>query len=509
MGFTDLKNPKSVQGADSVYIDGPSTGFGEIRIATITPQGQGDFVYGVSDRIFTTSSFAGGTVSAVSGVCELSSGTDAQGSATVQLRRGLKYRAGQASLMRITALYDTPDAGNAQFVGAGNAECGYFLGYFGTSFGILHSQTGQREVRTYTVTTGAATADLTVTLDGDAITVPVTGGSDTSQTAYQLSLADYSQVGRGGWLADVVGSTVYFISARSSSEFTGSYSIAGSTIVGTFDRFKAGENQTNTFIPSSSFNIDKLDGTGPSQMTIDPSKGNVFEIAFQYLGFGNAFFCIEDPETGKFAGFHNVKNANSRTAPVLKNPNVSVLATSANIGGTNSVTMKTVSMGGFIEGGVVALDPKFSKTFNFASINSATYKPLALLKSNRIYNGESSFGEIDILRLSGANNANNASFIIGLFLGPEITGDVNYQYVDSTNSIVSYAELSLSTNTIGNLASLDPFYEFVVGPESSRMDDLTDLKIAIGVGRTILIAVKSVGNVNVASSATINWFEQQ
>ena len=124
------------------------------------------------------------------------------------------------------------------------------------------------------------------------------GGSDKSQTAYQLALADYSQVGNGGWLADAVSGSVFFISARSNSTSTGAYSVAGSSIVGTFNRDQEGEAQTNTFITSGSFNVDRLDGSGPSGMTLDPQKGNVYQIAYQYLGYGNAFFGVEDPETG-------------------------------------------------------------------------------------------------------------------------------------------------------------------------------------------------------------------
>jgi len=340
MGYTKIIGPQTIDGSDKVYIDGPNSTFGDVRVTTITPQAQGDFVYGIQGDIFTTSSFAGGTTTTSNGLCELASGTNPAGSATVQLRRGLKYRAGQGSLMRVTALYDTPNAGNAQFVGCGNAECGYFVGYFGTSFGILHSQTGQREIRELTVTTGAGTGDVTVTLDGNAIVVPVTGGSSPEQTAYQLAKADYSQVGNGGWLADAVSGSVYYVAARSNSTSTGSYSVAGSSIVGSFTRTKAGLAQTNTFITQSSFNVDKLDGNGPTGMTLDQSKGNVFEIGFQYLGFGNAKFDIEDEETGKFRTFHIIKNTNSRTTPVLKNPNVLALATSANIGGTTSTKMK-------------------------------------------------------------------------------------------------------------------------------------------------------------------------
>jgi hypothetical protein len=296
MGFNDLNKPKKYFGSDSVRIDGPTSTFGEVSTISITPQGQGDFVYGINNQTFTTSSFVNGTVTVVSGVCELESGTSPSGSATVQLRRGLKYRPGQGSMARLTALFSEPDAGNAQFIGAGTAENGYFIGYFGTSFGILHSESGQREIRKLTIITGSGTEDVTVTLNGNSIVVPVTGGNDTSRTAYQLGLADYSQLGSGGWLAEAQGDSVYFISARSSNLLTGSYSVAGSSIVGAFTREKAGENQVNTFIPSGSFNLDKLDGKGQSGMTLDPQMGNVYELQFQYLGFGNAQFEVEDPQ---------------------------------------------------------------------------------------------------------------------------------------------------------------------------------------------------------------------
>jgi hypothetical protein len=509
MGFTKIIGPDTIDGANKVYVDGPSSTFGDLLTVTLIPQAQGDFVYGIQGRTFITSSFAGSTITAVSGVVELGSGTNPAGSATVQLRRGLKYRPGQGSAMRATALFDTPNAGNAQFIGAGTSESGYFVGYFGTAFGILHSQTGQREIRAYTVTTGAGTANLTVTLDGNAVSVPVTGNSDTSQTAYQLALYDYSQVGNGGWLADVVGSTVYFVAARSNSTSTGSYSIAGSTIVGSFARTKAGEAQTNTFIPSASFNNDTLDGNGPTGMILDTTKGNIFQIDYQYLGFGNANFSIEDPNTGKLATFHTIKNANNRITPVLKNPNVKVLATSANIGGTTNTVLKSSSMAGFIEGEIRDLDPKFSKSFSFSGINTSTYKPLAAIKVNRVFNNESCFGEIDILRLAGANTVNNQTVTIGLFLGARIGGDVNFQYVDQTNSISSFATLNPGAggNTITNLASLSPIYELVVSSDSTIFTSLSDLNIAIGINDRFVIAIKT--SASVSGQVALIWFEQQ
>lgn len=509
MGFTKITGADTDKGAEKVVVDGPLSTFGDIRVVSVKPIAQGDFVYGLNSRVFTTSSFAGGTITHVSGTAELDSGTDPAGSATVQLRRHLKYRPGQGSSMMATAVFGTPNAGSAQFVGAGTAECGYFIGYFGTSFGILHSETGAREVRRYTVTTGAATEAVTVTLDGSSIVVPVTGNNDTSRTAYQLSIADYSQLGRGGWLADAIGSDVYFISARSNSIYTGSYSVAGGVINGTFSRLVGGEAQTNTFISQSSFNVDKLDGNGHTGMVLDPTKGNVFEIQFQYLGFGNADFSIEDPESGKITEFHRIKNTNNRTTPVLKNPSVSVLATSANIGGTTSTKLKTASMAAFVEGNVVDLDPKYSKSFSYSGINTSTYKPLGVVKVNRIFNNQSCFGELDVLRIAASNLVNNQSVTVGLFIDARIGGDVDFQYIEQGQSMVSYANLNPGAggNTITNLANLNPIYELVVSSDSSIIENVQDLRIAIGVGRPLVIAIKT--SASVSGDVSLSWFEQQ
>jgi hypothetical protein len=509
MGFVNLKNnPKKIGGADKVYVDGPASTFGEVAVIQYEPIAQGDFVHIINPQTFTTSSFAGGTVTAVSGNAELSSGTDSAGSATVQLRRRLEYRPGQGSALRTTALFDTPGAGNAQFVGAGSAECGYFIGYFGSNFGILHSETGQREVRKLTINTGETSANVTVTLDGDSIVVPISGGNDATQTAYQLALKDYSQVGSGGWLADVTGSSVYFIAARSNTTSTGTYSVSGTNIAGSFTRTLEGQNQVNTFTPSGSFNLDKLDGTGPSGVVLDPQAGNVYQLEYQYLGYGNATFSIEDPETGKPIAVHMVKNANSRTTPVLKDPNLSVLATSANIGGTESKVLKTASMFAFTEGNIRRLDPKFAKSFAFSSVNSGgDYVPLACIKADRIFNGSSSFGEFDLLRLQASNEASNKTLIVGLFLNVEIEGDVDFANVNTQTSIVSFAALSPTANEIVNVANLTPFHELYVGGNSSQIDNLEDLGFIFGPGSSMTIALKTTAAID--GTVGLSWFEQQ
>lgn len=309
-------------------------------------------------------------------------------------------------------------------------------------------------------------------------------------------------------IADATGSSVYFIAARSNTTSTGTYSVSGTSIAGSFTRTLAGQSQVNTFIPSGSFNIDKLDGTGPSGVTLNPQLGNVYQLEYQYLGYGNATFSVEDPSTGKPIAAHMIKNANSRTTPVLKDPNLSVLATSANIGGTEDKVLKTASMFAFTEGQIRRLDPKFSKSFSFSSVNSGgDYVPLACFKADRIFNGRSSFGEFDLLRLQASNESSNKTLIVGLFLNVEIEGDVDFANVNTQSSTVSFAALSPTANDIANVDNLTPFHELYVGGNSSEIDNLEDLGFIFGPGSSLTIAVKTTSAID--GTVGINWFEQQ
>lgn len=60
----------------------PLTSFGEASVSELTPTSQGDFIYGINNIMFSSGTFAGGSVSASSGFGIAKSGTSTSGSAT-------------------------------------------------------------------------------------------------------------------------------------------------------------------------------------------------------------------------------------------------------------------------------------------------------------------------------------------------------------------------------------------------------------------------------------------
>jgi hypothetical protein len=115
-----------------------------------------------------------------------------------------------------------------------------------------------------------------------------------------------------------------------------------------------------------------------------------------------------------------------------------------------------------------------------------------------------------LLELGASNESSSSSaktLIVGLFKGAQVSGDVNFQYVNESQSVVSYAQLSTSTNAIANLADIEPFYTFIVGAGGGIQKDLRGLQFSHGLGDDILIAVRTTGNVS--GGILVNWFEQQ
>ena len=498
-------------GKSKVTIASPLTTFGEIQVAEPQCTAWGHFVYGVNPKMFDRAEFSGGYITTETNTCVVNSSTSPSGSCVVQLRRGLSYMPGQGSIFKGTAFFTTGTANNRQLIGIGNIECGYYFGFNETNFGIFHQSSGSTEIRALTIAAAGNTETATITLDGKTKAVSITGGADKNQTAYQIYKADYSSVGNG-WTTGISGSTVYFISHRS-EPLTGTYGISSAAASGTFARTQGGSSPVYSFVSQSSWNIDPMDGRGPSRKTIDPTKGNVYSIGFQYLGFGNSFFYVENSDTGRLEMVHEIKNANSRTSPVLINPRVSGLVASENALASPAVNVpvRTVSMATFNEGNFARLDPKFSESFTITVPDTAgLWKPLIALKVANVFNGRTCYSELDLLKMVCTNNVNsntNKSFSIAIFSGKSvsITGAVNFTPINLAESVVYYSTLNAATQTF-NGASTAP--DFTVGVSSGTVvSDLEPLDLQYGSDMTIVIACKSADALT--GTVSLNWFEQQ
>lgn len=118
-----------------------------------------------------------------------------------------------------------------------------------------------------------------------------------------------------------------------------------------------------TVIPQSSWEVngikDPYDGSGPSGITIDPSKAQIFMIDFQWLGAGRVRFCVDID--GMTVPVHEVLNANNITAVYMSTPSLPLRYEIRNDGtAASSSTLKEICSSVISEGGYALPGFEFS-----------------------------------------------------------------------------------------------------------------------------------------------------
>ena len=137
--------PVATNGENSLVVNlaEPSAAFGEINTADNTPTCQVDFVYGINTQLTSNTTSNNATVTSVDGLAVLTTGAQVNSVATLTTRNYVKYRPGQGSKSRFTALFTTGIAGSTQIAGVmGDGVDGVGFGYNGTSFGALYRHNG-------------------------------------------------------------------------------------------------------------------------------------------------------------------------------------------------------------------------------------------------------------------------------------------------------------------------------------------------------------------------------
>lgn len=335
----------------------PRSAFGDLIVAENTPQVQLQFPYNINREIVATHiNNVAGSVTVSNNMATVSTGAVANSLASVFSKKTVRYRPGTGVMIRFTAIFSTGVADSTQFVGFGQTEDGLFFGFDGTSFGVLKKSAGVTYIEEFTVTTGAVTAsgDITITLDGDDKTVAVTSGDSAAEVARKIKAVDFSKVG-DGWSNFIAGTTVEFTSFISGVR-AGSFTFTDTDTTGVVisnSTALAGVEATDVFTSQSLWSEDVMDGSGqnnPSGMTLDPTKGNVYAIRFQWLGYGAIRFYVEGSETGDFVEVHRIRYANDEIVPSIRNPSLPLCVAARNTSNTSDIIVQSSSLAGFIEG---------------------------------------------------------------------------------------------------------------------------------------------------------------
>jgi len=387
--------PQTNNSINSVII-GPAlkSAFNELMVAQLSGISQIQFPYNVNTSIVNTSLTGSGSVTHSTSMARINSGAASSSSATMTSREVVHYLSGQGILTLFTCIYGSPAPGNIQVSGIGDELDGFFFGYNGTTFSVLHRNTG-----------------------------------------------------------------------------------------------------VDNWIPQSSWNVDKFDGTGISGVTINPHMGNVFKIQFQWLGFGSIKFFIENPDTGEFNLVHSISYSNANIIPSTQNPCFYLFCESKNTSNTTNITTSISSMGAFTEGLVNNIGSKNAesntKTVSMLETNIIT------IKDNTSYAGKVNRTRLLFDSLSIMNDSNSAA-VIRMRLNPIVAGLPVFTDIDPNTSCASYDKVGTLV-TEGTM-----FFSFFIAEKSSRDINLDDFNVRLFPNEKLVFSGQSMGS-NSTLSVGVSW----
>jgi hypothetical protein len=288
-------------------------------------------------------------------------------------------------------------------------------------------------------------------------------------------------------------------------------------------------NYTVNFVPQTQWNYDTMQGTGKSGFAMDPTKLNIFQFKFQYLGGGNLFYYVIPATTGRWALAHMIQNAGTLTKPVFRDPTLHAMwySNCYAVGSNTPVVVTGASCGQFIEGHRRFLGPKGAITHSpSAAVTNNTNTMMFALRNALYFNGIPNRSQAHLRAISfGGNGAgtgsNQANGVVSLTLirnptsgGPAVFAPYNGSLGTNFNGISGsniFGQSSISSN-VSALTSITGgntgFTQVVsLGGQSGNID-MTDYEIVLNPGDTLCFTANVVtgsGTCYIGSSAF--WIE--
>lgn len=477
-------------------ISEPLTAFGEVSVAEMTPLIQLQFPYSVNPRLVTSITEGSGTATVANSLLTIATGTTTDSDVLVSSVKTAKYFPGQGTLIRWTAVYDASvPLGVEAIAGYGNEEDGFFFGYDTeqTDFGIIHRFAGKVEHRTITFTTGAVTASgtITITLDGVATEIEVVSGDSVQAVARAVDAVDFDD-----WTNQAIGADVVFIANHAEIE-SSTFSLAdtdttGVAATGGLVQSITGVAPTNTFIPQSDWNADKMNGsnvsgTNPSKMTLNIATGNVYQVQFQWLGFGGIIFKIENENTGRFHTVHQIQYANNNTTPSIQNPTLPMFVHVDNGSTTTNVSVSTSSMAAFTEGVVSTTVSGLQIGLSGSKSGDLTTETSVLaIKNKPIFQGTANRVEWagKLLTFAATGAGANKATTLRVTVNPILGGDPSFADVATATSVIA-TDTAGTTLTGGNVVATFSFGKTV----EAFVLDLSTFTVDIPPSALVVVSV--------------------
>lgn len=469
---SNFKNmPIDPQGHLKINIHDPATAFGQIKTAEETPILEQYFPYGVlSDEVNTWNLVTGVTASGGSGTGLL-----------------VDYKQLANSVTDI-------------YTNRGNSGVNYALGDIITiSAGNLNSTAVVRSVTTEGVVlaldvcvggTGYAAANGSITATDGLLTLTVSGANDKIVVQTNNSIKYHTGTGI------VSRFTAIFEPSAGSYQFAGPADENNGYLCGFVDTSYCVVHRRNTvdnITYQNNFNTDTINGvngtSNPSGLNTDFTKGNIYQIKYQWLGFGAIKYSIED-ESGDIELYHSTRYANANTVTSTASPSFPFRWEIGNTTNTSSLNLKSASAMASIEG----------KRLYPTRLYSTTASSLSLVLQNRKYfKDRVNKTEVFINSIIITNNTTNT--------------DVTFSIRKATSNPTTSTFSELNTNSVVSTATpavaFAPLAGDIIGIYALTKGQTQNIRLTqyeLDLSPTEYLSIVPSDE---PSSVTVTWYEDK
>lgn len=252
-------------------------------------------------------------------------------------------------------------------------------------------------------------------------------------------------------------------------------------------------NGVDTWTPQANWSED-------TRSDLDTTKGNVYEIVYQWLGFGMIKFNLEDSASGNFVPCHEIEYANLNTDTSIRNPTLPIFAYVENTSNNTNVVLRTPSAMGFVQGfiDVSEIHPlDLHRAFvSIRTVSTTNETPILVVRAETTFQGIANRVRSKLMLLSAAVEGTKP-VVLRL-------------YKNSTTSGGSFSNYNASTSTLSSNTSPTSFSggrlinSFQLAKTEGRTVSFDNVDMKIGAGDVFLITSQSTGaNYDINVSATM------
>lgn len=200
----------------------------------------------------------------------------------------------------------------------------------------------------------------------------------------------------------------------------------------------------DTVIPQASWNLDKLNGTGPSGVTFDPTKIQILSVSYEWLGAGSIFlgFFFQ----GLLVQAHRIDNSNTISLAYMGVPDLPLRYSINNDGSGPASSLvhictTVISEGGREDSGVRYSIDRYAT--GMQTLNNADLYPVISIRFRTGYT-YSTVGPTAISML----NTTNSAFLWRLVFNPTVVGTALSFATINANSAIEADVTSTNATTI-------------------------------------------------------------